>query len=137
MSAQTSNRRVQREINLDAEADRVWAALTDSALLEDWLAEDVDIDAERGGELTLRVDGEERNGTVIEAEPERRLAFTWEREGEGESLVEFALEPAVGGGTRLVVVEQALNGPVALATTGWEARLKRLELVLGRVLVFA
>ena len=137
MKTQVANRRVEREITVGAEREQVWEALTESALLEDWLAEEAEVAPVEDGQVSFRVDGEVRHGTVIHAEPDRRLAFTWERAGEGESLVEFSLEPLVGGGTRLVVVEQALSGPVALAGSRWEARLKRLELVLGRVLVFA
>jgi uncharacterized protein YndB with AHSA1/START domain len=128
---------VKREIILDADRERVWAALTETALLEDWLAEEAEIDPDAGGGVCVRVDGEERQGTVLESEPERRLAFTWRRPGEGQSLVQFDLAPAFGGGTRLVVTERSLGGPVAIAEAGWEARLCRLELVLGRVLVFA
>lgn len=133
----TIEERVRREVVLHAEAERVWAALTDEDLLADWIADEAEIDPVEGGGVSFLVEGEERRGTVVRADPERRLAFTWERPGEGESLVEFELAPTVGGGTRLVVVERVVRGPVALAGEDWEVRLARLELVLGRVLVFA
>lgn len=127
---------VERQAVLDADAAEVWEALTEESLLRDWLADEAEIDPVEGGEVAFRFGDGERCGTVVEADPERRLAFTWERPGEGQSLVELTLEP-VTGGTRLVVVERARPGPVALAGAGWEARLKGLELVLGRGLVLA
>ena len=134
-------REVERETVLEAEPERVWEALTDDALLSDWFADGATIDPVEGGEVEFGCDDGARRGTVRTAEPERELAFTWARPGEGESLVTFRLEP-VEAGTRLVVVERALDGPMALAAAGprleleWAGRLAALELVLG-ALVFA
>ena len=60
--------------------------------------------------------------TVIERE---RLTFTWARPGEGPSRVDFAIE-AVPAGTRLVVTETQIAGPVGIAGMRWERRLLRL-----------
>src|SRR5215471_2383637 len=88
---------IRREIVLPATRDDVWEALTDPERLEDWFANDVDLDLREGGGASFRwSNGEERHATVTEIEPERRLAFDWEDEG----TVEFTLDDDPEG-TRL------------------------------------
>ena len=100
-------RRVKRETILEASSSEVWQALTDERLLGEWLAQEAELDPVPGGRASFRfADGEEREGTVLEIQEERLLAFSWARPGESGSVVELSLEPAVGG-TRLVVVERA------------------------------
>jgi uncharacterized protein YndB with AHSA1/START domain len=92
---------IRREIVLPAPREEVWEALTDAERLEDWFANDVDFDLRPGGGASFRwSNGEERTATVTEVEPERRLAFEWDDEGE----VEFTLDDD-GDGTRLTVTE--------------------------------
>ena len=81
--------------------EEVWAALTEPERLAEWFANDVELELHPGGGISFRwSNGEERRATVTEVEPERRLAFEWEDEGE----VEFTLEDDPDG-TRLTVVE--------------------------------
>ena len=124
---------VERETILEADPERVWEALTNEALLSEWFAERARLDPWEGGEVEFDCADGERRGTVRRVEEERELAFTWSREGQGESLVTFTIEP-VEYGTRLVVVERALDAPVAMAS--WMPRLDALQLCLGS-LVFA
>src|SRR5881275_172094 len=92
---------IHREIVLPAPREEVWEALTDPERLEDWFANDVDLDLRPGGGASFRWwNGEERHATVTEVDPERRLAFDWADEGS----VEFTLDDDVAG-TRLVVQE--------------------------------
>jgi uncharacterized protein YndB with AHSA1/START domain len=94
---------IRREIVLPATRDDVWGALTDEDRLEEWFANDVELDLRPGGGASFRwSNGAERHATVTEVEPERRLAFDWEDEG----TVEFTLDDDVDG-TRLVVVESS------------------------------
>jgi uncharacterized protein YndB with AHSA1/START domain len=94
---------IRKEIVLPATRDDVWGALTDEDRLEEWFANDVELDLRPGGGASFRwSNGEERHATVTEVEPERRLAFDWEDEG----TVEFTLDDHVDG-TRLVVVESS------------------------------
>lgn len=96
---------VTREIVLPAECDEVWSALTESERLEEWFANDVELDAVPGGEGVFRWDdGEERHARVEEVEPGRRFAFTWD-----DSRVAIELEP-VEAGTRVVVTETLRGG---------------------------
>ena len=124
---------VERETILEAEPERVWEALTDDELLSDWFADGARLDPWEGGEVEFDCEDGERRGTVRRVEEERELEFSWSRAGQGESLVTFTIEP-VEYGPRLVVVERALDGPVAMAA--WSPRLRALELCLGS-LVFA
>ena len=118
--SETAERVVERERVLDAEPERVWDALTDEYLLQEWLEPD-----------------RERSEVRV-VEEERELAFTWSRPGEGESLVTFTLEP-LEAGTRLIVTERALTGPTAIATAAagamWSRRLRALELCVGRLVL--
>jgi uncharacterized protein YndB with AHSA1/START domain len=94
---------VTREIVLEAPREEVWAALTEAERLEEWFANDVELDARPGGEGVFRWDdGEERRATVEEVEDERRLALRWEDDG----LVEIELDDAPDG-TLLVVRESS------------------------------
>jgi uncharacterized protein YndB with AHSA1/START domain len=101
---------IRKEIVLPAERDEVWDALTDAERLEDWFANDVELDLRPGGGASFRwANGEERHAVVTEVDPERRLAFDWEDEG----TVEFTLDDDADG-TRLVVVESSPAWSTAL-----------------------
>jgi uncharacterized protein YndB with AHSA1/START domain len=102
---------IRREIVLPNPREEVWEALTEPGRLEDWFANDVDLDLRPGGGASFRwSNGEERSATVTEVEPGRRLAFEWE-DDEGE--VEFTLDDDADG-TRLTVVETAPAWTTAL-----------------------
>lgn len=130
-------RTVEREAVLPASPDEVWEALTDSDRLEQWLADDVEIDPVEGGELAVSDEDGSRTGTVETVIERERLTFTWAAPGGEESRVDFSVE-AVPAGTRLVVTETAISGPAALAalpapSPRWEARM----LLLGCALLLA
>jgi uncharacterized protein YndB with AHSA1/START domain len=96
---------VRREIVLASELEEVWSAVTEAERLEEWFANDVELEPEPGGEGCFRWDdGEERRVVVEEVEPERRFVFTWD-----ESRVVIELEPFEGG-TRVVVTETLGSG---------------------------
>ncbi len=101
---------IRKEIVLPATRDDVWDALTDAGRLEDWFANDVELDLRPGGGARFRwANGEERHAIVTEIEPERRLAFDWD----GDGTVEFTLTDDADG-TRLVVVESSPAWSTAL-----------------------
>ena len=124
---------VERERTLEATPAEVWDAITDERLLSEWLADEAELDPEPGGAVRFRLGDEERTGRIERLEVGRSLAFTWSRDGEGPSLVELTLEPAVSG-TRLVVVERALSGPLASGTAHrWQGALGELANALQLV----
>ena len=97
---------VEREVVLDAPPEEVWEALTDEQQLEEWFANDVEFDLDRGGVFRWD-DGEVRHAVVEEVDAERRLAIRWwDPGGAEESEVTFTLEE-IPAGTRLVVTETA------------------------------
>jgi len=116
---------VERETQVEATPEEVWEALTDDDRLSEWLAPDVELDPTEGGEIAVRDGDDERTGTVETVEELERLTFTWTRPGEGESFVEFTIEP-LPAGTRVRVVETPI-GPSAIAFGGWGPRLARLH----------
>ena len=97
---------VTRSVDLDAEPAEVWDALTEETLLAKWLADEVEIEAEPGGEIVCRyADGEERRGEVELVEEAERLSWSWWRaDSEAPSRVELVID-AVADGTRLTVIE--------------------------------
>ena len=101
---------IRREIVLPATREEVWEALTEPERLEDWFANEVELDLRPGGGAHFRwSNGEERHATVREVAEEERLAFEWDDEGE----VEFTLADA-DGGTALTVVETSPAWSTAL-----------------------
>ena len=56
----TERETVERETVLPAGPDEVWEALTDDDRLEEWLAEDVELDPVEGGEFSTRCSADER-----------------------------------------------------------------------------
>ena len=101
---------IEREIVLPVPPDEAWEALTDPEQLEEWFANDVELDPREGGSGVFRWDdGEERHATVVEAEPGEKLVLDWDDEG----TVELTLEE-VDDGTRLTVRESTPEFSTAL-----------------------
>src|SRR5947199_726425 len=101
---------VSREIEFPVPPDEVWEALTDPDQLEEWYANDVELDPREGGAGVFRWDdGEERRATVVEATPSERLVLDWDDEG----TVELTLEE-VDEGTKLLVRESTPEFSTAL-----------------------
>ena len=110
---------------LSAPVEAVWAALTEAGHLSAWLGGEIELDAFPGGQIVVREDGRLRRGVIVDLEPlrhleirwlpaSRRIGFVWGPDDEpagSSGEVEFHLEPATTGATRLTVVERA---PAAL-----------------------
>lgn len=108
------------ERELSEPVDKVWRALTDSALLARWLMRG-ELPAREGARFVL---DDPRLGRVhcelLELEPERRLRYRWHAADAAEldSTVTFLLTPTVHCGTLLRVVqtlERAATRPEARA----------------------
>jgi uncharacterized protein YndB with AHSA1/START domain len=125
---------VTRETVLDLDLDEAWRAVTEPGELEQWLADDVEIEPVEGGDLRVRFgDGGERAGTVeVVAEPSR-VVWRWHPVGDPDltTTVSIDLEPDPAG-TRIRIVESGfdslpLAGRSACALLGgwaWEGRLE-------------
>jgi uncharacterized protein YndB with AHSA1/START domain len=114
---------VTRELVLPAPPDEVWRALTEPERLEEWFANRVELDLERGHGVFRWDDGVVRRARVEAVEPGRRLDLVWwdEAEPEEATTVAFTLEEARGG--TLISVTEATPGPSACAG-GWTAALE-------------
>lgn len=94
----------------------VWRALTDPALISEWLME-TDFAPEVGRRFTLRTDPQPGfdgvvHCEVLELEPVRRMRWSW-RGGPIDTVVSFELEPvplADAAGTRLRVHQAGFEG---------------------------
>ena len=101
---------VTREVVVPAPPEEVWQALTEPERLEEWFANEVELDVRPGGVGRFRWDdGDERHAVVREVAPAERLVLDWGDEGQ----VVFTLEE-VPDGTRLLVRETAPEWSTAL-----------------------
>jgi uncharacterized protein YndB with AHSA1/START domain len=98
------------ECELDAAPAKVWRALTIPEFVAAWLLPNTLGDARTGEKFEL---GGSAHGLsrriaceVLEAEPERRLRYSWREADATESVVTFELTPH-GKGTRLRVTHGA------------------------------
>jgi uncharacterized protein YndB with AHSA1/START domain len=120
--------------------ERVWRALTQPHLIQEWLMRN-DFAPEVGRAFTLRTDpSADWNGVidckVLEVEPERTLSYTWDS-GEGPlrvaSTVTLTLTP-IDGGTHLRMEQTGFRADQAQnfqgAKYGWQQFLGKLEQVL-------
>jgi uncharacterized protein YndB with AHSA1/START domain len=130
---------VEREIAHPAE--KIWRALTQPHLMEEWLMKN-DFQPKVGHRFNLRGDwGGVLDCEVLTIEPNKTLAYTWNFAHEDaaydlKSVVTFTLTPT-GTGTRLRVEQsgfrpqqkQAFGGAMA----GWQQFLANLEETVGRL----
>ena len=100
----------EREITIEAPPEEVWEALVEPERLEEWFANDVELDPREGGEGVFRWDdGEERHATVREIDEPRKLVLDWDDDGQ----VVIELEE-VEAGTVVHVTESAPDFATAL-----------------------
>ena len=101
---------IEREIVLPVTREEAWDALTESEQLEEWFANDVELDATPGGEGVFEWEnGEVRHAIVETVEELERLVLRWDDDG----LVELELTEHPDG-TRVLVRETAPEWGVAL-----------------------
>jgi len=116
---------VRRELVVDADPERVWQALTDPALLEQWLAADVDLEPREGGRVVARDgDGRGRSGLVERYDRPHSLVVRWWDDYGAESTVAISVD-AVARGSLVRVVETAEWTPAGamMASLAWGMRL--------------
>lgn len=137
-SAETRSVVVEREFPYPPE--KLWRALTQQHLMEEWLMKN-DFKASLGHKFNLRGDWGGVECEVLTLDPHNTLAYSWDYNHEDpayalKSVVTFTLTPT-GKGTHLRVEQegfrpsqkQALGG----ATYGWNNNLANLEKVLAKL----
>jgi len=103
----------------------VWHAVTDPESMRSWFPTRIVIDEWQVGAALSHV-FEDTNmaplpGTVLEWEPQHRVAFTW-----GTDVITFELR-ADGDGTHFVLTDELGASIAARNAAGWEVCLQRLE----------
>jgi uncharacterized protein YndB with AHSA1/START domain len=129
----TETRSVIVEREIPHPPEKIWRALTQPQLIEDWLMKN-DFRPVPDHRFQLTADWGSVDCQVLEVEPNRTLSYSWAAHGL-ESVVTWTLTPA-GGGTRLRIEqtgfrpdqEQAYQG----ARFGWPKFLGKLDEVLAR-----
>lgn len=144
MTVVDSTARAQREVvsfelELPHAPQKVWRALTDPALLAQWLLPVAGFRLEVGAAFTFQ--GEPQPGwdasvrcQVLEIEAQRRLRYTWE-DDDLDTVVTFTLEPTASG-TRLSLVHSGF-GPdqrrnFGGARYGWKRMAEALAELLAQ-----
>jgi uncharacterized protein YndB with AHSA1/START domain len=133
MSAETT-RSVVIEREMPHPPEKVWRALTQSFLLEEWLMKN-DFQPVVGHRFNFRADWGAVDGEVLAVEPNKMLSYGWAAFGL-ESVVTWTLTPT-STGTHLRMEqsgfradqEQAFKG----AKYGWQGYFGGLEKVLARI----
>jgi uncharacterized protein YndB with AHSA1/START domain len=122
---------VEREIPFSPE--KIWRALTQPHLIAEWLMKN-DFAPVLDHRFTLSGDWGHADCRVLEIEPHKTLAYTWDAMGM-ETTVTWTLTPT-GAGTHLRVEQAGFspNVPRAYhgAKFGWQKFLENLEQVVTR-----
>lgn len=123
---------VERELAFPPE--KVWRALTEPHLMEEWLMKG-DFRPEAGHAFNLSASWGVLDCEVLEVEAGRRLSYTWNGLGL-ESVVTWTLTPSAGGTTlRMEQVGFRPDQQLAYrgATAGWPRFLDGLEQTLAKM----
>ncbi len=140
VSAQTDT--VSLEFDLQHSPEKVWRALTDPALLTEWLLPVVGLKLEPGAAFTFRTqpypgwDGTV-NCRMLEIEAQRKLSYSWVvGDMELNTVVTFTLAPTALG-TRLSLVQTGFkrdqNRESGGARYGWKMMGGKLVDLLARI----
>ncbi len=129
---QTQTVVVERDLSFTPE--KIWRALTQPHLIQEWLMKN-DFKAELGESFTMLGDWGSVECKVLESEPSKKLVYTWVGMGI-DTFVTWELIPTEKG-TRLRMEQtgfsqdqtQARNG----AEHGWNQFLENLEGVLAKM----
>ncbi|MBE1160938.1 SRPBCC family protein [Dyella acidiphila] len=129
-AAETLSVTVERDLPFAPE--KIWRALTQPHLIQEWLMQN-DFMPAVDHRFSFRADWGSVDGQVLVVEPNKTLAYTWSALGL-ESVVTWTLTPS-GTGTHLRMVQagfrqdqqQAYHG----AQYGWQQFFAKLEQVLA------
>ena len=131
-SAETLSVVVEREIPFPSE--KIWRALTQPQLIEEWLMKN-DFKAAVGHRFNLRADWGSVDCQVLAVEPNKTLSYTWAAYGL-ESVVTWTLTPTRTG-THLRMEQSGFRPDQQQyyegAKGGWQRFFANLEQVLARI----
>lgn len=135
MSPLTTERTIERTLEIQAPRKQVFRALLDPGTLSRWLFATVDLTPERGGGYTFEWRDSNApasaTGEILELIPDEKLVLSWFMEADGvETTASFELEDAPAGGTRLRFVHAGLP-----REPEWIPRWKQVGLEWDKVLL--
>lgn len=131
---------IVRSVEIGAPPERVFRLLTEPEELVRWWPDSAELDPRLGGRLRFEFLGGEAvvTGVITRFEPPTALAFSWfpSQKPDHETRVEFTLEPAGEGASRVEVVHSGWEGAAELRPMhdeGWGHFLGQLvDLAEGR-----
>ena len=138
-TARSQSESISFEFDLPHAPQKVWRALTDPVLLEEWLLPVIGLEVERGAAFTFKAPPQPSwDGTVHcrfgEIDRERKLSWTWVV-GDIDTVVTFTLTPTASG-TRLSLVQSGFKPDqkqnFAGARYGWKMMGGKLVDLLAR-----
>ena len=106
-TAKSQTEAISFEFDLQHQPEKVWRALTEPALLTEWLLPVLDLELEQGAAFTFKTqpvggwDGVV-NCRMLEIEAHKKLSYAWVV-GDMDTVVTFTLTPTASG-TRLTLL---------------------------------
>jgi uncharacterized protein YndB with AHSA1/START domain len=141
-AAQSQTESISFEFDLHHLPEKVWRALTDPALLAEWLLPVLDLKLEAGAAFTFKAQPQPGwdgivNCRFLEIEAHRRLIYTWVVGGM-DTVVMFTLTlTPTASGTRLSLVQSGFKSDqkrnVNGARYGWKMMGGKLVDLLARI----
>jgi uncharacterized protein YndB with AHSA1/START domain len=128
------------EFDLSHPPEKVWRALTDPALLAEWLLPVIGLKLERGAAFTFKTEPVGGWDGVVQCriadiDIHRKLSYDW-GVGEMATVVTFTLTPTASG-TRLLIVHSGFKPDQKKnfggARYGWKMMGGKLVDLLGRI----
>ena len=139
-TAQAQTESISFEFDLPHSPENVWRALTDPALLAEWLLPAVDLKLEPGAAFAFKKEPMPGwdgivNCRFVEIEAQRKLSWTWVV-GDIDTVVTFTLTPTASG-TRLSLVQSGFKPDQKQnfggARYGWKMMGGKLVDLLARI----
>jgi uncharacterized protein YndB with AHSA1/START domain len=130
----TETRSVIVEREMPHPPEKVWRALTQSHLIEDWLMKN-DFEPVVNHRFKLSADWGAVDGQVLAVEPNKTLSYSWSSK-DLRSVVTWSLTPK-GAGTLLRMEQSGFRGDQQPyyqgAIHGWQRFVSALEQVVARI----
>ena len=140
-TAPSQTEAISFEFDLHHPPHKVWRALTDPALLAEWLLPVLDFKLEKGAAFTFKTQPQPGwDGTVscrtLEIDAQRKLSYAWVVGDTLDTVVTFTLTPTASG-TRLSLVQSGFKPDQKQnfggARYGWNLMGGKLVSLLERI----
>ena len=139
-TARSQTESISFEFDSHHSPEKVWRALTDPALLAEWLLPAIGLELEPGAAFRLKAQPQPGwdgivNCRMLKIEAHRTLSYTW-RVGDIDTVVAFTLTPTASG-TRVSLVQSGFKPNQKKnfggARYGWRMMGGKLVDVLARI----